>query len=248
MQPTPVSLVTGGAKRIGAQLVKTLHQQGHNVIIHYHHSQEAAQSLADALNQLRPASACVVQADLCNLNEVSHLAARAQQCYGRVDVLVNNASAFYPTPLGSVTQQDWQALTGSNVQGPLFLIQALADALTHSQGCVINMIDMHIDRPLPQHSVYVAAKTALASVTRSLAAEMAPAVRVNGIAPGAILWPERSLCDAEKQNLLDSIPLNTLGTPDDIAHTMLFLLQASYITGQIIYVDGGRSIASGASA
>lgn len=248
MQPTLVSLVTGGAKRIGAQLVKTLHQQGHNVIIHYHHSQDAAQSLADALNQLRPASACVVQADLCNLNEVNHLAARAQQCFGRVDVLVNNASAFYPTPLGSVTQQDWQALTGSNVQGPLFLTQALADALTHSQGCVINMIDMHIDRPLPQHSVYVAAKAALASVTRSLAAEMAPAVRVNGIAPGAILWPERSLCDAEKQTLLDSIPLNTLGSPDDIAHTMLFLLQASYITGQIIYVDGGRSISSGASA
>ena len=147
-----------------------------------------------------------------------------------------------------MTQQDWQALTGSNVQGPLFLTQALAGALTHSQGCVINMIDMHIDRPLPQHSVYVAAKAALASVTRSLATEMAPAVRVNGIAPGAILWPERSLSEEEKQALLDSIPLKALGTPDDIAHTMLFLLQADYITGQIIYVDGGRSIACAASA
>lgn len=248
MQPTPVSLVTGGAKRIGAHLVKTLHQQGHNVIIHYHQSADAAQSLAAALNQLRADSAVTLQADLCNLNHVSHLASEAQQCFGRLDVLVNNASAFYPTPLGTVTRQDWQQLTGSNVQGPLFLTQALAASLKASQGCVINMIDMHIDRPLPQHSVYVAAKAALASVTRSLAGEMAPAVRVNGIAPGAILWPERTLSDSEKQALLDSIPLNTLGQPEDIAHTMLFLLQANYITGQIIYVDGGRSIASGASA
>ncbi|MBD3584882.1 pteridine reductase [Salinimonas sp. HHU 13199] len=245
---TSVALVTGGAKRIGAHLVKTLHQHGWRVIIHYHQSDDTAKTLCQALNEVRPDSAATVQGDLCNLTEISHIAAQARHAFGQIDLLVNNASSFYPTPVGQIDKTNWDALMGSNVQGPVFLIQALSDELQQQNGSVINLIDMHIDRPLPRHTVYCAAKSALASVTRSLAGELAPSVRVNGIAPGAILWPERELSDAEKQALLASIPLKELGNPADIAHAMLYLVDASYVTGQILYVDGGRSIASNASA
>ena len=245
---TPVALVTGGAKRIGAHLVKTLHQHGWRVVIHYHQSDDAAQTLCQALNEIRPDSATLVQGDLCNLTEITHIAAKARQAFGQIDLLINNASSFYPTPLGQINKANWDALMGSNVQGPVFLTQALSEELQQQGGSVINLIDMHIDRPLPQHTVYCAAKSALASVTRSLAGELAPSVRVNGIAPGAILWPERDLSEEEKQALLASIPLKTLGSPSVIAHAMLYLIDATYVTGQILYVDGGRSIASNASA
>lgn len=243
----PVALVTGGAKRIGAHLAKSLHQQQWRVVIHYHQSQADAEQLCQALNAVREGSAALVQGDLCNLNDISQIASNAEAAFGRLDLLVNNASAFYPTPLGEVTKADWDLLFGSNVQGPVFLAQALNDALAQQHGNIVNMIDMHIDRPLPQHTVYCAAKSALASVTRSLAAELAPAVRVNGIAPGAILWPERDISDSDKQALLASIPLQSLGSPAHIAHALQFLVDAEYVTGQIVYVDGGRSIASNAS-
>ncbi|WP_444843188.1 SDR family oxidoreductase [Alteromonas stellipolaris] len=267
----PVALITGAAKRIGATMAKTLHSAGYRVIVHYGHSAQDANALVNSLNNIRPNSAICLQADLCKLEDITRLAEQATapdafslgsstvhalgsdldssvQPANRIDVLINNASSFYPTPLGDISANDWQSLVGSNVQGPLFLSQALWPALKASHGCIINMVDMHIDRPLPHHTVYGLAKTALASITRSLAVEMAPEVRVNGIAPGAILWPERELEHDQKQRLLDSIPLGGLGSPEDIANTATFLISAKYITGQIIYVDGGRSLHTNASA
>ena len=267
----PVALITGAAKCIGATMAKTLHSAGYRVIVHYGHSAQDANALVNSLNNIRPNSAICLQADLCKLEDITRLAEQATapdafslgsstvhalgsdsdssvQPANRIDVLINNASSFYPTPLGDISANDWQSLVGSNVQGPLFLSQALWPALKASHGCIINMVDMHIDRPLPHHTVYGLAKTALASITRSLAVEMAPEVRVNGIAPGAILWPERELEHDQKQRLLDSIPLGGLGSPEDIANTATFLISAKYITGQIIYVDGGRSLHTNASA
>ena len=254
---SPVALITGAAKRIGATMAKTLHSAGYRVIIHYGHSAEDANALVNSLNAERPNSAICLQADLCKLEDITRLAEQATApdafSFGSNTVhadskLKADSSSFYPTPLGDIFANDWQALVGSNVQGPLFLSQALWPALKASHGCIINMVDMHIDRPLPHHTVYGLAKTALASITRSLAVEMAPEVRVNGIAPGAILWPERELEHDQKQRLLDSIPLGGLGSPEDIANTATFLILAKYITGQIIYVDGGRSLHTNASA
>ncbi|MCU7553882.1 pteridine reductase [Alteromonas sp. ASW11-19] len=248
MTETAVALVTGAAKRIGAVIARTLHQSGYRVIIHYGQSTDEANALASALNSERANSAVTLQADLCDMNDVARLAREAQQQWGQVDVLVNNASAFFPTPLGEITDLQWQALVGSNVQGPLFLSQALTPALRERQGNIINLVDMHIHRPLLAHSIYCLAKSALASLTRSLATELAPAVRVNGVGPGAILWPEREMTDTERDALLSSIPLQRLGTPEDIAQAISFLLNAPYITGQILYVDGGRSVHTHATA
>ncbi len=244
----PVAFITGAAKRIGAAMACQLHSEGYRVIIHYGHSKDDALALAEKLNNQRADSAICLQANLCNSDEVSTLGRRALGIWGQIDVLVNNASSFYPTPVGEISEEDWVSLIGSNVKGPLFLSQALAPALALSNGCIINMVDMHVDRPLPKHSVYLIAKSGLASLTKSLAIDLAPHVRVNGIAPGAILWPEREMGDDEKEKLLSSIPLGELGAPADIAKTLSFLVSAPYITGQIIYVDGGRSLHTGASA
>lgn len=245
---SPVALITGAAKRIGAAMARQLHSDGYRVIIHYGHSKNDALALVETLNIQRTNSAACIQANLCDPQEARNLGERALCLWGRLDVLVNNASSFYPTPVGDISEDDWTSLVGSNVKGPLFLSQALTPALTQSQGCIINMVDMHIDRPLLKHSVYLLAKSGLASLTQSLAVELAPHVRVNGIAPGAILWPERSMDNQEKDKLVSSIPLGKLGDPNDIATTLSFLISASYITGQIIYVDGGRSLYTGASA
>ena len=244
----PVALITGAAKRIGAQIAKKLHAEGFNVIIHYSRSMHKANVLVDQLNVTRSNSATSLSADLCNLSMIDSLAEQALASWGHVDVLVNNASSFYPTPIGSISEEDWLSLVGSNVKGPLFLSQALAPALRKAKGCIVNMVDMHIDRPLPKHSVYLLAKSGLASLTQSLAIDLAPDIRVNGIGPGAILWPEREMEDDEKDKLLSSIPLGELGKPEDIAKTLSFLISASYVTGQIIFVDGGRSLYTGASA
>ncbi|GGW76301.1 pteridine reductase [Alteromonas halophila] len=244
----PVALVTGSAKRIGKTLITRLHAQGYAVIVHYHHSADAADTLVTSLNDTRSGSATALQADLSDPQAVKRLGQDALRCFGRLDVLINNASAFYPTPLNEASPDDWHSLMGSNVQGAYFLTQAVAGALNKTEGVIINMVDMHIDRPLPEHSLYCMAKSALASLTRSLATELAPDVRVNGIGPGAILWPERDMDEDDRQAMLAGIPLNRLGSPDDIADTALFLIKARYITGQIIYVDGGRSIHAVASA
>jgi len=243
----PVALITGAAKRIGATIATQMHLQGYRVIVHYGSSADEAQALVDKFNSLRPSSAQCLQANLCEPEDIEALAKKAATIWGRVDVLVNNASSFYPTPFGDIKESDWLSLVGSNVKGPLFLTQALAPELAKTKGVVINMVDMHIDRPLPQHSVYILAKSGLASLTRSLATELAPNVRVNGIGPGAILWPERAMETEEKQKLINTIPLGTLGSPQDIADAVSFLTNASYITGQILYVDGGRSLYTSAS-
>ena len=245
---SPVALVTGSAKRLGKQIICRLHQAGYRVIIHFNHSADAASSLADSLNQQRPNSAITLQANLLDNKAVAQLGTAALSCFGRLDVLVNNASSFYPTPLASATLENWDDLFGSNVKAPYFLAQALAPALSNNNGCIINMVDIHASQPLQDHSIYCMAKAALLMMTKSLARELAPTIRVNGIAPGAILWPSQQLAEADKAEILQQIPLQRTGTPDDIANTVLFLLQSPYISGQIIAVDGGRSLGAAKKA
>ncbi|HEY0892860.1 MAG TPA: pteridine reductase [Cellvibrio sp.] len=246
---TKVALVTGAAKRIGAEIVRQLHKENFNLVIHYHHSEKAAQELADELNEERENSAIFIAADLNNPEQVSRLAERAQQQWQRIDLLVNNASSFYPTPIGETSDEDWNELINSNLKAPFFLAQALAKKLGEHHGCIINIADIYADKPLKKHSVYSIAKAGNVMLTKTLAQELAPVVRVNGIAPGAILWPddnhkkpEDRLSDDNKEKMLAKIPLQQRGQAQDIARTILFLTQSPYITGQILTVDGGRSI------
>ena len=247
---TKVALITGAAKRIGAEIARQLHQNNFNVVIHYHQSQKAAQTLVDELNEQRKNSAICVAADLNELAQVNSLADQAQQQWQRLDLLVNNASSFYPTPIGETSEQDWNQLINSNLKAPFFLAQALSGALGVARGCIINIADIYADRPLKKHSVYSIAKAGNVMLTKTLAQELAPLVRVNGIAPGAILWPgdshkksEDKLSDDNKEKMLAKIPLQQRGHEQDIAQAILFLVNsAPYITGQIITVDGGRSI------
>ncbi len=244
MTDNPVALITGSAKRLGAFNAEFLHRQGFNIIIHYHHSVAEAQKLADRLNKIRSNSAVTVAADLCHHDQTLQLADTSQQHWQRLDLLINNASSFYPTPVGSATPEQWDDLYASNARAPFFLSQALAPALTKSGGSIVNMIDTHVFTPLKQHTIYCMAKASLLTMTRSLAKELAPSVRVNGIAPGVILWPDQKqpLTDAEKQEKLEDIPLKRIGTDQDIAQTLWYLINASYVTGQVIAVDGGRSL------
>ncbi|KKO46037.1 pteridine reductase [Arsukibacterium ikkense] len=245
---SPVALVTGSAKRLGRQIICTLHQAGYRVIIHYHQSHKEANSLAGSLNQQRPNSAATLPANLLDSQALAQLASNALACFQRLDVLVNNASSFYPTPLAGATLDNWDDLFGSNVKAPYFLAQALAPALSENNGCIINMVDIHAQQPLADHSIYCMAKAALLMMTKSLARELAPTIRVNGIAPGAILWPSQQLAETDKAAILQQIPLQRTGTPEDIANTVLFLLHSPYISGQIIAVDGGRSLGAAQKA
>lgn len=243
----PVALITGGAHRIGAEIVQQVHQAGFNIVLHYRNSMQEADTLAKQLNTLRIDSAKIFSADLNDLTALEDLAAFALRAWSRLDVLINNASSFYPTPIGSVTEQSWDDLMGSNLKAPFFLAQALAIELKKNGGCIVNIADIHAQRPLKNHPVYCAAKAGNIMLTQSLARELAPEVRVNGIAPGAILWPEQQseLSEKNKQKILEKIPLQKQGSANDIARTVLFLIkEAPYITGQIISVDGGRSIYS----
>ena len=241
--PSKVVLVTGAAQRIGAAIATALHRRGHRVLLHYR-SSSAARDLAERLNRERSDSAHALQADFCSDGEIARLARDALQRWGRLDALINNASTYFPTPLQRATAEEWNTLFDSNVRGPYFLTQAVLPALRAQRGCVINLLDIHAEKPEPQHSLYCMAKAALAMMTKSLALDLRGEVRVNGIAPGAILWPSHEvLNEAEKSALLDRIPQRSLGTPDDIARTALFLLDdAPYINGQIIAVDGGLSL------
>ena len=245
---TPVALVTGSAKRLGRQIISQLHQAGYRVIIHYNQSATDANNLATSLNQQRPDSALTIQANLLDEQAVQLLANKTLASFNRLDVLINNASSFYATPLGSATLANWDDLFGSNVKAPYFLCKALAPALAANKGCIINMVDIHAQQPLQDHSIYCMAKAALLMMTKSLARELAPTIRVNGIAPGAILWPSQQLAEADKAAILQQIPLQRTGSPEDIANTVLFLLQSPYISGQIIAVDGGRSLGSAQKA
>lgn len=228
-------------------MVQVFHSVGYNVIIHYHHSQAEAENLAQQCNTLRPNSAKILQANLENLPELENLAQQAIRCFGRIDVLVHNASRFYPTPGGNITSQDWDNLFNSNAKAPLFLTQFLFTDLQKNQGCVISILDIHANgRPFAGYTVYNMAKSAHQMMVQSLALELAPNVRVNGIAPGVNVLPEagsEQAIDGEKAAaILQSIPLGRNGKPDDIAQTALFLANSTYITGQIVAVDGGRSL------
>jgi pteridine reductase len=237
------ALVTGAARRIGATIASRLAEAGASVAIHYRGSEQAATELRDRLNADRKNSAEIFQADLNDQANLNVMVKNVLQWSGRLDALVNNASSFYPTPMGSITNEQWDDLIGSNLKAPLFLSQAAMPALKSSNGCIVNIVDIHAQRPLRDHPVYGAAKAGLAMLTRSLAKDLAPKIRVNGVAPGAILWPEDELTDKTIESILEQIPLARQGQPEDIAETVLFLLRdANYITGQIIAVDGGRSL------
>ncbi|MDF2177602.1 pteridine reductase [Aliiglaciecola sp. CAU 1673] len=237
-----VIFISGSAKRLGAAMAKHLHSLGYNLVLHCRQSTEQAEALATNLNTLRSNSAKVVSADLCDMGNLANLAKQIVACFGRLDGLINNASSFYPTPMGQIRLEDWQQLVGSNLQAPLFLSQYLVPYLRAQGGVIINMVDIHAEKPLYEHSVYCLAKAGLVSLTYSMAVELAPEIRVNGIAPGAILWPEHALESGEKQQVINQIPLKHLGSEQDIAQAVAFLLDAPYITGQILKVDGGRSL------
>lgn len=243
--PFPVALITGAARRIGACIARLLHESGFNIIVHYNHSKTEALALVEELNKLRTNSAICLTADLNRLTEIESLTTQALAHWHRIDALINNASSFYPTPLEQSTEAQWNDLIGSNLKAPFFLSRSLAPALVKSRGAIINIADIHSDRPLENHTIYCIAKAGNVMLTKSLAKELAPHVRVNGISPGAIMWPEHQEATPEpqKQEILNKIPLSQLGAPQDIAGLILFLLkQAPYITGQIIPVDGGRSL------
>ena len=238
-----VALITGAARRIGATIATRLHEAGADVAIHYRSSAGDANALAARLNAAREDSAATFQADLGETASLPDLVAGVVRWGGSIDILVNNASSFYPTPLGKVTEDHWDDLVGSNLKAPLFLSQAALAELRKSHGVIVNMIDIHAQRPLRDHPVYGPAKAGLAMLTRSLAKDLAPEIRVNGIAPGAILWPEDEMTDSTKQSILKQVPLGRPGDPDDIAGCVLYLVRdATYVTGQIIAVDGGRSV------
>ena len=238
-----VVLITGGARRVGAEIARTLHAAGASILIHYRSSAAAAIALAGHFNQIRPHSAVIHAAHLSNAEAPEKLVAAALLEYGRLDILINNASSFYPTPVGQITLPQWDDLIGSNLKAPLFLSQAAAPSLAKQRGLIINMIDIHALRPLKGHPVYSTAKAGLAMLTRALARELGPDIRVNGIAPGPVLWPEGDMDEELKREIIDKTALKRHGTPQDIARTALFLARdAPYITGQIIAVDGGRSI------
>jgi pteridine reductase len=238
-----VVLITGGARRVGAQMVRTLHAAGANVLLHYGSSAAAARALALELNQVRPGSVASHSEDLLEPRAASTLVDVALREFGRLDILINNASTFYPTPIGEVTLAQWDDLMGSNLKAPFFLSQAAAPSLRKRSGLIINIVDIHALRPLKRHPVYSMAKAGLAMMTRSLARELGPEIRVNGIAPGPVLWPERAMDAGLKREIIEKTALKRLGSPEDIARAALFFAsEAPYVTGQIIAVDGGRSI------
>lgn len=239
-----VVLITGAAQRLGAATARHLHRRGWQVLLHCRQSREEAEALAGKLNGLRHDSCRVLQADLADQAAIEQLARDAVGAWSRLDALVNNASSFYPTPIGETTPAEWDDLFASNARAPFFLAQALRPALKEQRGAIVNLLDIHAQKPLRSHTVYCMAKAANHMLTLSLAKELAPDIRVNGIAPGAILWPSSGAPDLDMQHkVLAGIPLQRLGEPDDIARTVSFLLEdAPYITGQIIVVDGGRSL------
>ncbi len=248
----PVALITGAARRIGAEIARLLHHNGYRIIIHCNNSIGEAQQLADELNAQRNNSAIVIAAELATEEGCEYLMSEVLSVdgpfEGRLNVLINNASVFYPTAFYPTTDEEatdeqWQQLFATNLRAPFLLAQKAAATLKKSSGSIINITDIHGERPLKGYSIYCMTKAGLISMTRSLSEELAPNVRVNGVSPGAIMWPEAEIDDQEKQKkVLAKIPLGRMGAPRNIAGTVLFLLENTYITGQIIKVDGGRSV------
>lgn len=233
-------LITGAATRLGAEIASTLHENGANLIIHYRQSSSPAAALVDSLNAKRSGSAHCLGADFNDLDATVKMAEEAIALYGKLDILVNNASSFYPTAMGTISLSDWDNLFNSNARAPLFVSQTCAPALRASRGCIINMVDIYASLPLENHSVYCAAKAANQMLVKSLARDLAPEIRVNGIAPGAILWPSEDFDEASQAALLDKIPLQRQGTVKAITDAVLFLATNDYVNGDVIRVDGGR--------
>jgi pteridine reductase len=239
----PVALVTGAAKRVGAAIARSLHAAGYDLALHCRNSRTALDELAAELEQQRPQSVLVLQADLSNVEMLPDLVDAALERFGRLDALINNASTFEPTPVGSASPAQWDELFASNARAPFFLAQAAAPALANARGCIVNLVDIYAERPLARHPIYCMAKAALVMMTRSLALDLAPQVRVNAIAPGAILWPEGGKSTLDQQALLARVPLERAGSPQDVAAAALWLLRdAPYVTGEILRIDGGRSL------
>lgn len=241
------ALVTGAAARIGAAIAQRLHQRGCNVVVHYNSSAEQATTMVEVMNAERPDSAATASADLSQMRGVKSLAEQVQEKLkdwgGGLNVLVNNASRFYPTAVDETRLYEWDDLLNSNLRGPYFLIQALLEPLRAAGGSIVNIVDIHSDRPMQAHPVYCISKAGLRMLTKSLARELAPKVRVNGVSPGAILWPEREEPESARAEILKRTALGRLGDPEDIASAVAFLaLDAPYVTGEILNVDGGRRL------
>ena len=244
MPSTPVALVTGSARRIGAAIARALHAAGYDLALHYRSSSDDVDALAAELERARPGSTVRLQADLAEFDRLPELVARTVGRFGRLDALVNNASGFFPTPVGEATPAQWDALFATNARAPLFLAQAAAPHLARNGGAIVNLTDLYGERPLAGHSIYCMAKAALLMATRSLALELGPQVRVNAVSPGAILWPEDDGNDAARQAMLQRTPLARTGTPEEVAEAVRWLLQdATYCTGQVIHLEGGRRLA-----
>src|SRR2546421_3616485 len=236
-------LITGAARRVGATIARALHGAGANVVLHFRSSGEDAASLAQELNAARPGSAVLVECDLLEVAKLPALAETAAQAFGGLDILVNNASTFYPTPLGDITESDWDDLIGANLKAPLFLAQATAPALHSNRGLIVNLADIHGIRPLRRHPVYCVSKAGLIMLTKSLARELGPHVRVNAIAPGPVMWPEDGIDKELQEKIIDRTALKRPGSAADVARAVLFFAtEAPYVTGQILAVDGGRSV------
>ena len=236
-------LITGAGKRIGAVCAKHLHDNGCNILLHYKTAEAEAIDLANQFNIKRAKSSIIMQADLLLENDRSALVEAACLAWGGIDVLINNASSFYPTTITNVTEQQWDELLGSNLKAPFFLAQSLSKTLALKKGSIINIVDIHAERGLPGYSVYSIAKAGLHSMTKVLAKELAPSVRVNGVAPGAILWPDKAYSEQDKNEVLQRIALGRCGEPLDIAKAIWYLINdADYMTGQILTVDGGRTL------
>lgn len=243
-RPHPVALITGAARRVGATIARSLHAAGYDLALHHRDSTAEMAALVAELEAARADSTLVLTAELADFDRLPELIAHTIGRYGHLDALVNNASGFAPTPIGSVTPAQWDALFAANARAPFFLSQAAAPHLRARRGAILNLVDIHAERPLREHTVYCMAKAALAMLTLSLALELGPEVRVNGIAPGAVLWPESGKPETDRQSLIAHTPLQRVGTPQDVADAALFLLRdAQFTTGQILRVDGGRMLA-----
>ena len=236
-------LITGAAQRIGKELALSFFNKGWDIIIHFNSSKVEAENLADKMNSERSNSATIVQANLDNPDDITKLVKRTLSKNSRIDALINNASTFYPTPIGTFSEENWNALMGSNLKAPLFLIQSFHKELEKNQGFIINITDINVDKALINHSIYLAAKSGLQTLTKSLAKELAPNVRVNAIAPGAILEPPNTQWTTEqKNNIIQAVPMKKMGTEKDIVDAAIYLSEAKYVTGQILNIDGGKSL------
>lgn len=246
MQPRherPVALITGAGKRVGAVIASTLHAAGYDLALHYRHSAAEAELLAHRLEQQRANSTLTVQGELADLDRLPEMIGHVLQRFGRLDALINNASAFYPTPVGTATTAQWNELFASNAQAPFFLAQAAVPALREARGAIVNLVDIYAERPLANHPIYCMAKAALEAMTRSLALDLGPDVRVNGVAPGAVMWPSDGKPYDDQQAMLARTPLRRAGSPEDVAGAVLWLVRdAPFVTGHILRVDGGRTL------